>query len=134
MTMGIFVRSRNSDWDTVIGLSALPPSVIGGGTSPSGKGKSKPGSKETLARTFLFLMAERQPSPPLCECVTRMPGPILLNSVETASVFTCASYGPVLGTICRKYWLSASGSRGHGRRRKSERRATYGLLYRCRQA
>jgi hypothetical protein len=37
----------------------------------------------------LFLMAVRQPSPPLCEWVTRMPGPILLNSAETASVFTC---------------------------------------------
>ena len=64
-----------------------------------------------MARTFLFLIAVRQPSPPLCEWVTRMPGPILLKSAETASVFTCTSYGPVLGTICRKNWLSASGSR-----------------------
>jgi hypothetical protein len=40
-----------------------------------------------------------------------MPGAILSNSAETASVFTCTSSGPVLGTICRKNWLSASGSR-----------------------
>jgi hypothetical protein len=58
-----------------------------------------------------LVVAVRQPSPPLCECVTRMAGPILLNSAETASVFTCTSYGPVFGTISRKNWLSASGSR-----------------------
>jgi hypothetical protein len=65
MTIGIFVSDVNSESVTVRALSALPPKVIGGGTSACGKGKSKAGSKETMARTFLFFIAVRQPSPPL---------------------------------------------------------------------
>src|SRR5206468_12125323 len=34
---------------TVMALSALPPSVMDGGTFPSGNGKSKAGSKDTMA-------------------------------------------------------------------------------------
>jgi len=64
-----------------------------------------------MARTFRHLIAVCQPMPPLCECVTRIPGPILLNSAATASEVTSASIGPVSGVIWRKYWFRASGSR-----------------------
>jgi hypothetical protein len=40
-----------------------------------------------------------------------MPGPMRVKSEETASTFTGTSYGPVFGTIWRKNWFSASGSR-----------------------
>ena len=63
-----------------------------------------------MARTLGFFIAVTQPGPPLCECVTRIAGPILSNRAETASVMTSMSNGPVLGVIERKYWLSASGS------------------------
>ena len=58
-----------------------------------------------------FLIATVQPSPPLCECVTSTPGPILSNRADTASVATLASNGPVSGTIWRKYCSRACGSR-----------------------
>jgi hypothetical protein len=37
----------------------------------------------------------------------------LSNSAETPSETTAASYGPVLGVIERKYWLSVSGSQAN---------------------
>ena len=40
-------------------------------------------------------------------------GPILRNKAAAASEITSASYGPVFGVICRKYWSSAAGSRGN---------------------
>jgi hypothetical protein len=64
-----------------------------------------------MARTFLLLIAVRHPSVPLCECVTRMPAPILSKSAATAFVFTVTSYGPVFGSDCRKNWFSAEESR-----------------------
>ena len=81
------------------------------GASPSGNRKSPPGSKDTTARTFRLLIAVRHPSVSLCECVTRMPGPIRSNSAATALTFTATSYGPVFGTLCRKNWFSAEESR-----------------------
>ena len=41
--------------------------------------------RTTMALTFGFLIAVSQPGPPLCECVTRMPGPILSNRADTPS-------------------------------------------------
>jgi hypothetical protein len=64
-----------------------------------------------MARTFRLLIAVRQPRVPLCEWVTRMPGPILVKSAATAFVLTSTSYGPVFGTPCRKNCSSADGSR-----------------------
>src|SRR5687768_15967704 len=92
------------------GVNVRPPNGTDG-ASPSGKTKSPPGSKDTTARTFGLLILVRHPSVPLCECVTRMPGPIFSNSAATAFVFTSTSYGPVFGTDCRKNCSSAEGSR-----------------------
>ena len=64
-----------------------------------------------MARTFRLRAAVSQPMPPLCECVTRIAGPILSNSAATALEFTPMSIGPVSGVIDRKYWFRASGSR-----------------------
>ena len=44
MMIGAFVSCMNSERGTAGGLISLPPRVMGGGASPSGKGKSKPGS------------------------------------------------------------------------------------------
>lgn len=95
--MGIFVSARNSDSGTATADSAPPELGMGGGTAPSGKTKLLPGSYETMARTFALLIAVRHPMPPLCECVTRMAGPIFVNNAATALAFTSMSMGPTLG-------------------------------------
>src|SRR5690554_2542603 len=77
-----------------------PLDGIGSGNSSSGNKKLLYGSYATIALTFSFLMAVYQPGPPPWEWVTRIPGPILSKSADTASETTAASKGPVLGVIC----------------------------------
>jgi len=45
------------------GVTVRPESFIDPGASPSGKIKSPPGSKETIARMLSFLIAVRHPGP-----------------------------------------------------------------------
>ena len=73
---------------------------IGGGTSPQQAPQAGPISNDSA--TFRFLIAVSQPDPP-CEWVTRIPGPILPKSADTASGEDFMSNGPVFGTIARKY-------------------------------
>ena len=64
-----------------------------------------------MARTFRFMAAVSQPSPPLCECVTRTADRSCRTTLRLRRAITFASNGPVSGVIGRKYWFSASGSR-----------------------
>src|SRR2546423_8817541 len=103
MTIGIFVSFWKSASGTETPSSGPIALGIDGGTSPSGKTNPLPGSYATTARIFGFFVAVIQPGPPLCECVTRIPGPILSQRADTASVMTGISNGPVLGVMERKY-------------------------------
>jgi hypothetical protein len=91
MIIGIFVSIKNSVKGTLGGKMVRPETFIVSIDSPSGNTKSPPGSMATIAFTWLFLMAVRQPGPPLWEWVTKMPCPNFLNREEKASIFTCAS-------------------------------------------